>query len=72
MPRALEAGVDVTGVSVLFTVFEMDAGPIVARTELLLDGNEKAPSPAAAAQYVIGGDALLSSRLLGLLRTGCS
>lgn len=42
VPRALEEGVAVTGVSVLFTVFEMDAGPIAAQTELKLDGNEKA------------------------------
>jgi len=42
VPRALEAGVPVTGVSVLFTVFEMDAGPIAAQSELVLDGNEKA------------------------------
>ncbi|KAJ1487221.1 formyl transferase [Baffinella frigidus] len=41
VPRALEEGVDVTGVSVLFTVFEMDAGPIVACRELRLDGSEK-------------------------------
>jgi len=34
VPRALEAGVDVTGVTVLFTVFEMDAGPIVGQTEV--------------------------------------
>jgi len=42
VPRALEAGVDVTGVTVLFTVFEMDAGPIVGQTELVLSGDEKA------------------------------
>jgi methionyl-tRNA formyltransferase len=35
VPRALEAGVDVTGVSVLFTVFEMDAGPIAGQTEVV-------------------------------------
>jgi folate-dependent phosphoribosylglycinamide formyltransferase PurN len=34
VPRALEEGVAVTGVSVLFTVFEMDAGPIAAQTEV--------------------------------------
>ena len=42
VPRALEAGVDVTGVTVLFTVFEMDAGPIAGQTELVLTGDEKA------------------------------
>jgi len=34
VPRALEAGVEVTGVTVLFTVFEMDAGPIVGQAEV--------------------------------------
>lgn len=42
VPRALEAGVDVTGVSVLFTVLQMDAGPIAAQEEYELNGNEKA------------------------------
>ena len=42
VPRALEAGVPATGVTVLFTVFEMDAGPIVAQSEMVLDGDEKA------------------------------
>jgi methionyl-tRNA formyltransferase len=41
VPRALEAGVDVTGVTVLFTVFEMDAGPIVGQTKIVLTGDEK-------------------------------
>jgi methionyl-tRNA formyltransferase len=39
--RALERGVDVTGVTVAFTVLEMDAGPVVRRVERQLDGSEK-------------------------------
>ena len=42
VPRALEEGVDVTGVTVLFTVLEMDAGPIAAQTQFALKGREKA------------------------------
>jgi methionyl-tRNA formyltransferase len=42
VPRALEEGVDVTGVTVLFTVFEMDAGPIAAQTQFALKGRAKA------------------------------
>lgn len=41
--RALEAGVDKTGVTILYTVLKMDAGPIVAVKERQLDGNEQAP-----------------------------
>lgn len=43
VPRALEAGVDVTGVSVAFTVGEMDAGNIVGVERVVLGGNEQAP-----------------------------
>lgn len=39
--RALERGVDMTGVSVAYTVLEMDAGPVVRRVERDLDGSEK-------------------------------
>lgn len=41
--RSLEAGDQATGVSVLWTVSKMDAGPIVAQVERLLTGDEKAP-----------------------------
>lgn len=41
--RALEADVDKTGVSILFTVKKMDAGPIVSARERILDGTEKTP-----------------------------
>mmetsp|Transcript_6335 Transcript_6335/g.19127 ORF Transcript_6335/g.19127 Transcript_6335/m.19127 type:complete len:374 (+) Transcript_6335:58-1179(+) len=43
VPRALEAGVEKTGVTVMFTVLEMDAGPIVSQVEVELNGDEKAP-----------------------------
>ena len=39
--RALEVGADVTGVTVAYTVLEMDAGPVVRRAERVLDGSEK-------------------------------
>jgi methionyl-tRNA formyltransferase len=39
--RALERGVPVTGVTVAYTVLEMDAGPVVRRVERPLDGSEK-------------------------------
>jgi len=41
--RALEAGEEVTGVSVLFTVLKMDAGPIVHQDFYTCTGDEKAP-----------------------------
>ena len=41
MQRALERGVPVTGVTVAYTVLEMDAGPVVRRVERSLDGSEK-------------------------------
>lgn len=58
VPRALESGVTTTGVSVLQTVLKMDAGPVVAVRERVLDGNEQAP---ALLQELFdqGADALL-------------
>ena len=41
--RCLEAGDDLTGVSVAFTVLAMDAGPIVRQVERKLEGEEQAP-----------------------------
>lgn len=41
--RTLEAGDKVTGVTVLFTVSKMDAGPIVRQSELVLTGDEQSP-----------------------------
>ncbi|CAN8075366.1 unnamed protein product [Agarophyton chilense] len=43
VPRALEAGVQKTGVSILYTVLKMDAGPVVAVKERPLHGEEQAP-----------------------------
>ncbi|KAI0558841.1 Formyl transferase [Gracilaria domingensis] len=43
VPRALEAGVQKTGVSILYTVLKMDAGPVVAIKERPLNGDEQAP-----------------------------
>ena len=40
--RCLENGDDRTGVSVVFTVLKMDAGPIVRQVEIPLEGHEKA------------------------------
>lgn len=42
MQRSLEAGDNPVGVSVLFTVSKMDAGPIVAQESLEIDENEQA------------------------------
>jgi len=38
--RCLENGDPVTGVSIVFTVLKMDAGPIVKQIEKPLNGNE--------------------------------
>eukprot|EP00640_Fibrocapsa_japonica_P001255 CAMPEP_0113935962 /NCGR_PEP_ID=MMETSP1339-20121228/2974_1 /TAXON_ID=94617 /ORGANISM="Fibrocapsa japonica" /LENGTH=408 /DNA_ID=CAMNT_0000938269 /DNA_START=56 /DNA_END=1282 /DNA_ORIENTATION=- /assembly_acc=CAM_ASM_000762 len=41
--RSLQDGVAETGVSVLFTVLKMDAGPIVRQPRITLDGDEQTP-----------------------------
>jgi len=41
--RALVAGDDVTGMSILYTVTKMDAGPLVAQSNRRLVGNETSP-----------------------------
>ncbi|KAI7749027.1 hypothetical protein M8C21_009933, partial [Ambrosia artemisiifolia] len=41
--RALQDGVKKTGVSLAFTVRALDAGPIIAREEMEIDDNIKAP-----------------------------
>ena len=43
VPRALEAGVCETGVSIAFTVLKMDSGPIIAQPRVALNGDEQAP-----------------------------
>lgn len=40
--RSLEAGDEITGVTVLFTVLKMDAGPILRQVNRELDGTERA------------------------------
>jgi methionyl-tRNA formyltransferase len=44
VPRALEAGVNETGVSVAYTQLSMDSGPIIAQPRLALNGDEHAPA----------------------------
>jgi methionyl-tRNA formyltransferase len=56
--RALERGVDVTGVSVAYTVLEMDAGPVLRRVERPLDGDEK-HDQLLAELFQTGANALL-------------
>eukprot|EP00252_Welwitschia_mirabilis_P019905 TRINITY_DN4731_c0_g1_i3.p1 TRINITY_DN4731_c0_g1~~TRINITY_DN4731_c0_g1_i3.p1 ORF type:complete len:306 (-),score=68.18 TRINITY_DN4731_c0_g1_i3:468-1385(-) len=41
--RALEDGVSITGVSLAFTVYALDSGPIIGSEELEIDDNIKAP-----------------------------
>ena len=43
--RCLENGDATSGVTVLYTVTKMDAGPIIARKEVALTGDEKVPPP---------------------------
>ena len=43
MQRCLENGDDKTGVSIVFTVLKMDAGPLVKQIVKPLQGDEKAP-----------------------------
>lgn len=43
VPRALQMGVNETGVTILVTVLKMDAGPIIARCTRKLSGDERTP-----------------------------
>lgn len=58
VPRALEAGVSETGVTILSTVLKMDAGPIVTRVVRPLSGDEQAPE-LLQELFNTGTDALL-------------
>lgn len=58
--RCLEHGDTSTGVSVLFTVSKMDAGPIIARVPYPLTGQEKAPEVLSAC-FRLGTRALLEA-----------
>jgi methionyl-tRNA formyltransferase len=60
VPRALEAGVSETGVSIAFTALKMDSGPIVAQPRLALDGSEQAPE-LLQALFDLGSDALIAA-----------
>jgi methionyl-tRNA formyltransferase len=56
--RALESGLSTTGVTVLYTVKEMDAGPILAQKEVQIDDDIQAPQ-LLHDLFVIGTDLLL-------------
>eukprot|EP00565_Helicotheca_tamesis_P003190 CAMPEP_0185725180 /NCGR_PEP_ID=MMETSP1171-20130828/1482_1 /TAXON_ID=374046 /ORGANISM="Helicotheca tamensis, Strain CCMP826" /LENGTH=392 /DNA_ID=CAMNT_0028393227 /DNA_START=42 /DNA_END=1220 /DNA_ORIENTATION=- len=58
--RSLEAGDDPLGVSVLFTVSKMDAGPIVSQDESKVDHNEQA-TVVLPHLFNIGTDLLLKA-----------
>ena len=59
VPRALEAGVDETGVSIVFTVLKMDAGPIAAQSSIKLKGDERAPE-LLSSLFELGTENLIS------------
>ena len=58
--RCLERGDSVTGVSILFTVQKMDAGPIIAQIPYPLTGNEQAPQVLSDC-FKLGTHALLKA-----------
>eukprot|EP00518_Triparma_eleuthera_P001742 CAMPEP_0182461928 /NCGR_PEP_ID=MMETSP1319-20130603/6362_1 /TAXON_ID=172717 /ORGANISM="Bolidomonas pacifica, Strain RCC208" /LENGTH=352 /DNA_ID=CAMNT_0024661287 /DNA_START=189 /DNA_END=1244 /DNA_ORIENTATION=+ len=58
--RSLEAGDEVLGVSVLYTVSKMDAGPVIARVERKNDGVKPA-SQELEELFSMGTDSLISS-----------
>lgn len=60
VPRALEAGVTETGVSVAWTVLALDAGPVVATRIVRPEPDEVAPE-LLARLFALGTDALLEA-----------
>lgn len=60
VPRALEAGVASTAVSVAFTELRMDSGPIVAQVGLDLGGDEQAPD-VLETLFAMGTEALIEA-----------
>jgi methionyl-tRNA formyltransferase len=60
VPRALEAGVTETGVSVAYTQLAMDSGPIIAQPRLALSGDEHAPA-VLQTLFDMGTEALLAA-----------
>eukprot|EP00871_Galdieria_phlegrea_P002482 jgi/Galph1/3234/GphlegSOOS_G1883.1 len=63
--RALERGEVETGVSLLFTILKMDAGPIIAQQTVKLDGNEKAGK--LVVDLFLMGTGLLVDHLEGIV-----
>jgi methionyl-tRNA formyltransferase len=59
VPRALEAGVSETGVSIAFTELKMDSGPILAQPRVSLSGSEHAPE-LLESLFDLGTDTLIS------------
>jgi methionyl-tRNA formyltransferase len=59
VPRALEAGVSETGVSIAFTELKMDSGPVVAQPRVVLSGSEQAPQ-LLESLFDLGTDTLIS------------
>ncbi|GJQ13329.1 hypothetical protein GpartN1_g5120.t1 [Galdieria partita] len=69
--RALQQGVEETGVSILFTVTKMDAGPIIAQQKVSLSGDEMA-GPLLIDLFLKGTDLLaqhLESIVSGTVQT---
>ncbi|KAK4523364.1 hypothetical protein GAYE_PCTG52G1258 [Galdieria yellowstonensis] len=69
--RALLQGVTETGVSILFTVSKMDAGPIIAQEKVVLHGDEMA-GPLLTDLFLRGTDLIMShleSILQGTVKT---
>lgn len=58
VPRALEAGVQTTGVSILLTILKMDAGPVLAQRIRELKGDEQGPE-LLEELFASGSEALL-------------
>ena len=58
--RCLEKGDAQTGVTVLFTVLKMDAGPMISQTVIPLNGDEKA-SDLLTHSFQLGTNALISA-----------
>lgn len=59
VPRALQAGVSETGVSIAFTELKLDSGPIIKQNVYTLDGTESAPE-LLETLFDIGADMLIS------------
>ncbi|GJD09286.1 Methionyl-tRNA formyltransferase [Galdieria sulphuraria] len=69
--RALQQGIEETGVSILFTVTKMDAGPIIAQEKVSLNGDELA-GPLLIDLFLKGTDLLaqhFNSILNGTVQT---